>query len=361
MSHIGNATQFNPNNYSTRPSVNFTNFWVGVTGSYGPTAGVGGTGFYSGIGAEYDSKYVLYQSKSVGGPSIRTFSDTGSLVKLLRREQTITSVAAGREFPMAMQTASLTDDICILNKDLEDIHPGDLAIVGNRPLYLYFDAGFFPNYVSSSEYVYFGGTNAVNLPPYSGSMFPRNDSSEYKRYSPDSGSYITIGAGEQSYIDTNIKGDSTFRSPLTMDFWIYLSGSQGADTRLFSLDQSGSPNGLEILVNGTKVKVTVADNTTEFTTPTLSPNTWNHLTVICDSTSDSISINASTLTTTNRFGIPPTNINEVTSPKRVFFGSQAGAGSFFTGGIGAFSLYSGVLTQTEIQRNFDAKKARFGK
>lgn len=357
MPHIGNAIQFNPDNYSTRPSVNFTNFWVGVTGSYGPTTGDGGTGFYSGIGAEYDSTYILYQSKSAGGPSIRTFSTTGSLVNLLRNEQTIPSVAAGREFPMAMQTASFTDDICILNKDLENIHSGD----SSNPLYLYFDAGFFPNYVSSSEYVYFGGTNAVNLPPYSGSMFPRNSSSEYLRYSSDSGSYITIGVGEQSYIDTNIKGDSTFRSPLTMDFWIYLSGSQGADTRLFSLDQSGSPNGLEILVNGTKVKVTVADNTTEFTTPTLVSDNWNHLTVICDNTSDSISINASTLTTTNRGGIPPTNINEVVSPKRVFFGSQAGTGNFFTGGIGAFSLYSGVLTQTEIQRNFDAKKGRFGK
>lgn len=364
MPHIGNPVQFagsfsspsSPN----RPSLAIKNFYVGVSGSYGPTTGVDGTGFYSGIGATGTGYYVYYVNKASGGPSIRT-PQQNSLVSQIVREEGY-NVKSGRTFAMTMQSSSVNEDICVLNKDLEDIYAGPEAIGGRGP-WLYFDAGFLPTYVSSSEQIYFVGNSSRTTSTFTtGALFPQNNSSEFTRYSSDNDGYITFGVGEQSYIRTDWNSPTNFQSDFTFDIWFYSSGSQSANTRLINKDGNGGSNGFDIILGTNKIDVTVAGwtSTTDFDSLTFTSDDWNRITVACNSTQTKVSVNNSTYVTALRSGVPPTPLTDIISNRDVFLGSQAGSANFLNGGIAIVMFYTEELTQAQVDKNGNAFKDRFG-
>lgn len=359
MPHIGNAVQFTGSFSSPssppRAALAIKNFYVGVSGSYGPTTGVDGTGFYSGIGATGTGYYVYYVNKASGGPSIRT-PQQASLVSQIVREEGY-NVKSDRTFTMTMQSASIDEDICILNKDLEDIYVGPLE--GGGGPWLYFDAGFLPTYVSSSEQIYFVGNTSKTTSTFTtGALFPQNGT-EFTRYSSDNDGYITFG---NSYIDTNWSSPDYFQDDFTFDIWFYSSGSQAANTRLINKDGSGGANGFDIILGSNKIDVTVAGwtSTTDFDSLTFTSDAWNRITVACNSTQTKVSLNNGTYVTALRSGIPPTPLTDITSAKRVFLGSQAGTANNLNGGIAVIMFYREELTQTQVDKNGNALKARFG-
>lgn len=360
MPHIGNAVQFNgsfasPSTPRGDASLVIKNFYVGVSGSYGPTTGVDGTGFYSGIGAE-NNNLIYYANKASGGPSIKNLNESGVIIAV-NEEQGYNVKNDGRQFTAVMQTASINEDICILNKDLEDIY----VDVSGGP-WLYFDAGFLPTYVSSSEQIYFVGNTSQTTSTFTtGALFPRNGT-EFTRYSSDNDGYITFGVGSQSYIRTNWSSSSYFQDDFTFDIWFYSSGSQAANTRLINKDGSGGANGFDIILGSNKIDVTVAGwtSTNEFDSLTFTPDDWNRITVACNSTQTKVSLNNGTYVTAIRFGIPPTPLTDITSPKTVFLGSQAGSANFLNGGIAIVMFYREELTQAQVDKNGNAFKNRFG-
>lgn len=362
MPHIGNPVQFNGSFASPssppRAALAIKNFYVGVSGSYGPTTGVDGTGFYSGIGVE-GSNLVSYSDKASGGPSIRNL-DEASTTSIVNRERGYGVKNDGRQFTAVMQTASINEDICILNKDLEDIYVGPLE--GGGGPWLYFDAGFLPTYVSSSEQIYFAGNTSKTTSTFTtGALFPQNGT-EFTRYSSDNEGYVTFGVGGNSYIRTDWSSPSYFQDDFTFDIWFYSSGSQSANTRLINKGSSGDTNGFDIILGSNKIDVTVAGwtSTTDFDSLTFTSDAWNRITVACNSTQTKVSLNNGTYVTALRSGIPPTPLTDITSGKDVFLGCQAGTANFLNGGIAIIMFYREELTQTQVDKNGNALKDRFG-
>ena len=360
MPHIGNPVQFagsfaspsSPN----RAALAIKNFYVGVSGSYGPTTGAEGTGYYSGIGVANNDNLVYYSDKASGGPSIRSLTSS-SITNLVNRERGYGVKNDGRLFTAVMQTASINEDICVLNKDLEDIY---VSSTGGP--WLYFDAGFLPTYVSSSEQIYFAGDSSRTTNAFTtGALFPQNGT-EFTRYSSDNDGYITFGVGAQSYIRTNWSATQKLTSDFTFDIWFYSSGSQSANTRLINKDGSGGSNGFDIILGSNKVDVTVASwtSTTDFDSLSFTSDDWNHIVVACNSTQTKVSINNSTYVSATRIGLPTIPLTDITSNKDIFLGSQAGTANNLNGGIAIVTFYTQELTQAQVEKNHNVFRTRFG-
>ena len=327
-----NPVQFSPTN-PNRPSFKTSNFYIGTSGSYGPTSV---TDFYVSL-TPPSGEYTVYQNKPTLGPSIRVF-DSATIVPFLKGLGYTTTT--DRQFQQAFQTASYTNDICVMNKDLEAIVPD---------VRFHMDAGFSPCLVSSSQFFYSLGPDR-----FEGRLYP--DTSSGSMYSEDNGGYVSVRSSNSSYIETDYSSPTRFQSEFSLSFWTYLSGSQGTDTRLFS--KSGGSNGLGVIINGDKVKVRVGSDTADFTSAgTLNTNSWNNIVINCEALSTSVSVNNGNLRTIAR--VSP-NLSTITSTDNIILGSLEGTSNFLNGGIATVSMYQRILTLTEIETNWDALRSRFG-
>ena len=323
------------------PSLSNGNFYIGTAGDYGPS---NISGFYAGL-TPPSGQYAVYVGSTPLTTTVRAFSSKTELVTYLKGFGW--EVKGNRQFPMALQTASFTNDICVVNKDIEPLFIGDR-------MNFHFDAGFTPCFASGSEHIYTLNNQIV------GELFPGNSSGS--RYSEDNGGYIDFNSSRNEHIDTNYTQPASFRSPFSLNFWVYLSGSQGTDTRLFSKAPLGGNNGFEVGIDGNKIFITVAGNTNTFDqigdpTPTL--NDWNFISISCNSNTDFLSINGGSTTSRSRIGIG-SNITDITSTRSVRLGSYAGASNFLNGGIAIFSMYTDVLNSSNILQNYNACASRFG-
>jgi hypothetical protein len=326
-----NPVQFSSTN-PTRPSIKTSNFYIGTSGPYGPTSV---TDFYSGI-TPPSGEYTVYQDKPTLGPSIRIFDGT-TIIPFLKSLGYITT--EDRKFQQTFQTASYTNDICVMNKDLEAIVPD---------IRFHMDAGFSPCLVSSSQFFYSLGPDR-----FEGRLYP--DTSSGSMYSEDNGGYVSVKSSNSSYIETDYSSPTRFQSEFSLSFWTYLSGSQGADTRLFS--KSGG-TGFGVIITSDKVKVRVASDTADFTSAgTLNTNSWNNIVINCEALQTSVSINNGTLRTISRLN---TNLSTITSTNNVILGSLGGTTNFLNGGIATVSMYQRILKSDEIDQNWNVFKDRFG-
>ena len=335
-----NPIQFNSTK-PTRPSVSNGNFHIGTAGDYGPS---NVSGFYAGL-TPPSGQYAVYSGNAPTATTVRAFPNKNELIGYLKLKGF--RARPGREFPQLLQTASFTNNICVVNKDIEPL------FIGSR-MNFHFDAGFTPCYASGSEHIYTLNTQIV------GELFPGNTSGS--RYSEDNGGYIDFDSSKNEHIDTNYTQPVDFRSPFSLNFWVYLSGSQGTDTRLFSKAPLSGNDGFEVGIDGNKIFITVAGNTNTFDqigdpTPTL--NDWNFISISCNSNTDFLSINGSSITSRSRIGIG-SNITDITSTRSVRLGSFRGASNFFNGGIAIFSMYTEVLKFSNILQNYNACASRFG-
>jgi hypothetical protein len=335
---MANPIQFassNPN----KPSIKFSNFYIGTRGGYGPTTS---TNFYSGL-SPGSAKFVVYLNKASDGPSIRSIDESSAegFLKSLGYQTN-----PNKSYAQVFQTASFSDDICLVNKNLEKIISSDIKF--------HLDAGFTPCLVSSSEYIYPGGQLSPNSFS-SGSLLP--DSTSGSRYSTDNGGYVEFGSSD--YIKTDFTSPQSFTSPFNLSFWTYLSGSQSSGTRLFS-KRSTSSNGFEIYIDGNKVKLSfLGTQTLDFTAAgNLNVNDWNYISVNFGSTAAKVSLNNGSERSVNySFG---TGLSNITSTQPVLLGTSDGSGNFLRGGISVVSMYGSELSSDEIDINYGVLKTRFG-
>lgn len=336
-----NPIQFNSTK-PNRPSVSNGNFYIGTVGDYGPS---NVSGFYTGL-TPPSGQYSVYVGNAPTATTVRLFPNKDELIGYLKLQGF--RARPGREFPQLLQTASFTNDICVINKDIEPIYAGN-------KLNFHFDAGFTPCYASGSEHIY-----TLNDSLIVGELFPANSSGS--RYSEDNGGYIDFQSSRSERINTNYTQPVAFRSPFSLNFWVYLSGSQGTDTRLFSKDYQVGSDGFEVGIDGNKIFITVAGNTNTFDrigdpTPTL--NDWNFISISCNSNTDFLSINGSSTISKSRIGIG-SNITDITSNRSVILGSYRGSSNFLNGGIAIVSMYTEVLKFEAILQNYNACASRFG-
>ncbi len=336
-----NPIQFNSSK-PTRPSVSNGNFHIGTVGDYGPS---NVSGFYAGL-TPPSGQYAVYVGSTPTTTTVRAFPNDNELVSYLKL-QGFRAKKPEKEFAQLLQTASFTNNICVTNKDIEPFYIG-------RRLKFHFDAGFTPCFASSSEHIY-----TLN-DSISGELFPFLSSGS--RYSEDNGGYVDFQSSRSEYIDTDFTTPASFRSPFSLNFWVYLSGSQGSDTRLFSKAALSGNDDFEVGIDGNKVFITVAGNTTTFDqvgepTPTL--NGWNLISIACDSNTDSLSINGGNFSSRTR--IP--NITSITSTRSINLGSFRGASNFFKGGISIISMYTDIASVTKVSnlvQYYNAYASRFG-
>ena len=198
---------------------------------------------------------------------------------------------------------------------------------------------FSPCLVSSSQFFYSLGPDR-----FEGRLYP--DTSSGSMYSEDNGGYVSVKSSNSSYIETDYSSPTRFQSEFSLSFWTYLSGSQGADTRLFS--KSGG-TGFGVIITSDKVKVRVASDTADFTSAgTLNTNSWNNIVINCEALQTSVSINNGTLRTISRLN---TNLSTITSTNNVILGSLGGTTNFLNGGIATVSMYQRILKSDEIDQN----------
>lgn len=333
-----NPIQFNSTK-PKRPSVSNRNFHIGTVGDYGPS---NVSGFYTGLTPPI-GQYAVYSGRTPQTTTVRVFPNDNELVSYLKL-QGFRARKPEKEFAQLLQTASFTNNICVVNKDIEPFYIGS-------SLKFHFDAGFTPCFASSSEHIY-----TLNE-SISGELFPTDSSGS--RYSEDNDGYVVFRESKTQYIETDLTAPVSFRSPFSLNFWVYLSGSQGADTRLFSKAPLSGNNEFEVGIDGNKVFVKVAGNTTTFDQigdPTPNLNAWNLISITCNSNADGLSVNGSEFTLKTRIA-PITNIQ---STKPIILGSLGGVSNFFNGGIAVFNMHTETLKQPNVLQTYNAYARRFG-
>lgn len=138
--------------------------------------------------------------------------------------------------------------------------------------------------------------------------------------------------------DTNI-GHTIMQSYFNIDGWIF--GLKGTDSRLNLRQHNISAQ--------TSVDITYSTG--------LSLNTWYHVVAACNNTTDALYVNGEQVASQSHFtgttGVGTTSIGA--------WGAGAStAGTNFAGKIPVVRVYERGLTASEVKRNFNAQRGRFG-
>ncbi len=340
-----NPVQFSSTN-PTPQSLKINNFYIGTVGNYGPSLT---TNFY----ASFDPT-----DEGSGNYSVITNDNTTPFyISVYNESQLITyfkglgySVGETNKFGRALSTASLQDDICVVNKDIEPIYTG----TSTDKLAFYLDAGFTPCYASGSDTVLVQGTSQFTG-TLSGTSSPEGN---LQRYSAGNGGSISFDSSNRDKITTNLTNGSIFQSSFTMEFWVYVDGAQSNGTLFYKAPSNGLDNSLEISIasNG-RINITVGADT-RTSTAALTQDAWNLLSIQLTSNTNIVRINNGSVDTATRTAIGSALTN-ITSTAAVLMGSE-GTTNNFNGKIAIFSLYEGTLSQAPQAQNWNALKSRFG-
>ncbi len=332
----------------TQTSFKINNFYIGVGEgiAYGPTSA---TNFFASF-PPATGEYVIYQKRTTGSPPEFGVlpSDEDGLIFYFK--QLGYSVGETNKFGRALATASLQDDICVVNKDIEPIYPG----TSTNKLACYLDGGYTPCYASGSDTVTAQGANQFTG-VLSGTSSPEGD---LQRYSAGNGGSISFDSSNRDKITTNLTNNSIFQSPFTMEFWVYVDGAQSNGTLFYKAPSNGLDNSLEInIASNGRINITVGADT-RTSTAALTQDAWNLLSIQLTSNTNVVRINNGTVDAATRTAIGSALTN-ITSTAAVLMGSE-GATNNFNGNIAIFSLYEGNLSQGPQLQNWNALKSRFG-
>lgn len=175
---------------------------------------------------------------------------------------------------------------------------------------------------------------------------------------------VFVFAGVKDYIDCGATNIGIEASNKTMCAWIYQTSSKFVG--IFDRDQDGG-GGYGFWMNGSgKLWYwpagfgDVVDNGPY----SVATNTWTHVAISYNTSTKTAvfyynGLLSSSLVSTGIELVPPSNV-------RINIGAMRNAGelsfggNFFNGRMGPVSVYNRVLTQLEIQQNFEAYRGRFG-
>jgi len=341
---MANPVQFKAS-APTIPAVQKDNFYIGTAAStaYGPTSA---TDYFAGK-TPPSSEYVSYINKASGGPSIRVYDST-TIMPYFKDLGYVT--AESSQFGRGFSSASLQNDICITNKDLEGFYPGTSA----GDLSLHMDAGFTPCFASGSD-----TATAIGKVGFVGTLEGTTEINSRQRYFSSDGGYILFQSSNRDKITTNLTNNSLFQSPFTLQFWVYINSAQSDAMLFYKAPSNGLDNSLEISIGvSNKITITVGTDTRATSTAVITQNAWNHITIQLTANTNYVRINDGTAETATRTAIGSALTN-ITSTAPVIIGSS-GSTNLLNGSLAILTFYKESLSQSAQLQNWNALKSRFG-
>ena len=340
---MANPVQFSSTN-PTPQSLKVNNFYIGTVGNYGPSST---TNFYASYEAG-SGQYSVITNDSITPFYISVYNEDQLLTYLKGLGYT---VGETNKFGRALSTASLQDDICIINKDLESIYTG----TSTDKLVFYLDGGFTPCFASGSDTTIVQGNNQFTG-TLTGTASPAGTT---QRYSAGNGGSISFDSSNRDKITTNLTNNSLFQDAFTMEFWVYVDGAQSNGTLFYKAPSNGLDNSLEISIGASgRINITVGADTRTTATAALTQDAWNLLSIQLTSNANAVRVNNGTVDSATRTALNSALTN-ITSTAAVLMGSE-GTTNNFNGEIAIFSLYEGTLSQAPQLQNWNALKSRFG-
>jgi hypothetical protein len=304
-------------------------FWIG-TGDVdkGPTST---TGYWNSI-IPTAGGYTIYLNKASGGPSIYSAANDTQLISL-------SNAIAGQTFATAAAAlawfATQTDKV-VFNSDYPAIITDGLV--------LNLDAGFAPSYPTSGTSWYDLSSNSNNVTLTNGPTF--NSSSD--------GSIVFDGVDDYGLGATALN----YNNSITIESWIYPTNYPSVNGG-FILSNLGYY--LEYGTNG-KLKSYFYGLSSEGyheSTAAVPLNTWSCVNTTRNKDNNTIQFYIN--------GVLDRTISNITGSisngggtGRPQVGGFTGSSYKFNGRLSSIRLYNRALTSSEILRNYNATKGRFG-
>jgi hypothetical protein len=316
------------------------NFWIG-TGDVGkgPTST---TDYYNGITPPAGG-YTIYLNKASGGPSIYTAANDSQLISLSNTiaGQTFATAAAALDW-FATQTDKMVFDI-------------DYPAIVTDGLIFNMDAGFTPSYPTTGTSWYDLSSNATTGTLTNGPTYN----------SANSGSIVFDGVDDYVALGNQSLWNSS--NTLTMAAWINISGiggspdiggiitnqSTGYDFQSMYAQVHANPSQVYIIYGVSHIN----PNTEAYVQSIENKNTWLYAvaTRYFDGTNTTIKlyINGTLKQTSTMPGQQAQTSNNWVLGR--FY-----AGRAMIGNIAIVQVYSKILSEAEITKNYNASKGRFG-
>jgi len=300
-------------------------FWIGTGDvSKGPTVN---TDYWNGITPPVGG-YTIYLGRVGQSPIAYVANNDTELISLTNRigSQNFTTVAQCLSWYLTQP------DKMVLNID----YP---AIVTDG-LVLNLDAGFAPSYPTTGTTWYNMGPNSLNATLTNGPSF-------------QSGLIYFDGTDDQATIaGTSPALDIT--SQITMIAWVNPTTIGGSWQGIFLRQTVGD---YELWMFGNKLRYGLRLNGTMYRDSgniSLTANTWYMLAWTYDGSTVRLYVNAVADSTFSRSGAIST------SDGTIYIGYSGFASERFNGYIAACQLYNKALSASEILKNYNAQKSRFG-
>jgi len=313
-------------------------FWIG-TGDVdkGPT---GTTGYWNGITPPAGG-YTIYLNKATQGPAIFVAANDAALISITNR-------IAGASYTTVSEClvyfAGQTDKLCV-NRDYE-------AIVTDG-LVLNLDAGFAPSYpVSGTTWYDLAGTNNGTL--INGPTFNSGDGGSVSFDGVDdhaTANYSSSFLGNPSFsIGGWFKRSGTWNSGAT---WGIGNAGSNINTYNWSYDNT--------------IGIDLYGNTTFNTFQTYSLTEWKYIIWTYNGSTfttsnviiyiNGVAYTGNDLTVIRSSGATPNIVGSSLALGRVSANENQYYGKPV---IGSFQMYNRVLSQSEITRNYNAQRGRYG-
>jgi hypothetical protein len=309
---------FKSGNTATNGSIYDGNFTIGVdsTFDFGPTST---TGFWNGI-TPPSGGYTIYQNKAANGPSIRTAANDSALISILQGLGSTGTTAAG-----ALNWARQQTEIMVANIDYYDIVTSGLTFV--------VDASYAPSYPRSGTTWYDltrNGNNVSNTPATWASTLGG-----------------TISRSNQTNIFSTLIPSATGTS-YTMCAFVNVSGTvNGPGSQIFGTTNTLGPS---INVSSSPAMSAITFNSVTVTKPGSDFKQWNYFVGVQSGSTQLFYVNGT--------------LSGTTSATNTSFGAFLNFGYIGAKTVsmtmGSFQLYNRALSQTEVTKNWNALRTRFG-
>ena len=181
------------------------------------------------------------------------------------------------------------------------------------------------------------------------------------------GSFAFDGTNDYASFSSASELQFLNRLPYTLEVWMYPTSNPGAGTwtGIFNRENSsvGSRDGYNIYLNGS-TNQTLYLATERFCTGTATGvgytynesvllNIWHHVVATYDGTTLRLYRNGEQVNSGNTTG-------NITNTSKTLEIGRRGSGSYFNGRLNGQKIYNKALTSTEVTKNFNALRGRFG-
>lgn len=302
------------------------------------------TGFYDGINPPTQGT-TTYTFKISQGPSMRTFVDSDPRLKKFLEGILGQSFATLAD---AVAAVAIDDNVTVLSRNID-------KFVGDQ-VQFYYDSSCLASYPRTGTNLYdLGRLQSNGTGTFGFDILPSSTYASGSLTFNGSSENINSGISNNQYFD-GTSGD------YTLSFWIFDEDSPSLSRIMdkSSVDTGTTHNGISVVTKDVTTGVSrpgvIIDGTEyDFAGISYSHNTWAKIDVVITSKTITCYVNG-----TGRTVNYSTPLNRIVSTRNLTFASTPRKTLLFEGKIGLMSMVQEELSSTDILKNFNSQKARFG-